>query len=216
MHRIFTLALVCVSLAGCAAPEQAPITSKELRTFSESEIMVSAKNLLKVMKVNEVQAFALTKHLEEMLADPQTKKRLESPGCNAVGAFQFGSGGFVISAGAGKGAITFAGGSALERFGARAMSVGATVGGDSTHGLLLVFGLKQEERFTDSYKFSGAGATIATTSVKVGEATPERGAHLIQYIGSGAGASASAATATGRLVLDRDANREPAAPESGR
>jgi hypothetical protein len=208
MKKLFTLALVA-SLVACKGPEQAEIKSAPLKTFSEAEIKGTAKALLAKKGVGEEESFGLQKRLEEMLADPETKKRMESPGCNAVGVFQFGSGGLLIAGGAGSGLVSFAGGSGMEPFSARAMSVGAIVGGENAYGVLLVFGLQHEERFTDSYRFEGTGGTLAQTSYRVGQAKPKNGTHVIQYMGHGTGVSGSAAVAQGRLVLDRDAANEP-------
>ena len=213
MRRL--LPLLVLACAACA-PTQEAIHTPKLRTYNTTEIMGTAQSLMKRVEIDEEQAFSLTKRLEEMLGDSTTKARLESPGCNGVGVFEFGGGGFIIGGGAGGGLVCFAGGAQLEPFSASEVSIGATVGGDDTHGLFLIFGLEHEERFTDGYTFSGTGGTMAQTSFQVGQATPSRGTHVIQYLGSGTGVKADASFGKGELVLDRDKDlEEPAEPAEG-
>ena len=85
----------------------------------------------------------VAERLKEMLADTELEPKLKTPGVSAIGVFQFGSGGLIFAGGAGGGLMAFAGGT-KDRipFDAEGWSVGATIGGQTTFGVLLVFGLR--------------------------------------------------------------------------
>lgn len=199
MRRLVLLAL-SLSLLACAPTQQKPETP-ELTTYTEEQIHSETDALMQAFAIPDEMASHLRQRLAELLADDLTQKRLETIGCNAVGVFEFGQGGFIIAGGSGGGLVSFSGGAQAAKFTASEVSIGATVGGENTHGLLLVFGLAHQERFTDGYTFQGTGGTIATTSFEVGQAVSDRGTHIVQYVGTGTGAMGDASFGTGQLVL---------------
>ncbi len=204
--NIRTLALpLALLVAGCSStPEAEPITSAPLGVYKTEEIQPLAETLMDEIKLSDNLKEQVALRLKEMLADKELEEKLKVPGVSGVGVFQFGSGGMIFAGGAGGGIVAFAEGTeARIPFHAEAWSVGATMGGQTTFGVVLVFGLLQEETFTDDYSFSGHGGTIGAASFRVGHAVPDNGTHEIYFCGSGFGAGGSAAVGSGKLVLKR-------------
>lgn len=207
MNSVVRLALLlAVPLTACtvSAPRQASIDIDRppLRRFNEAEIRSTAESLVVQMGVEKAEAAQLTQLLDSFLADSRTKTKLRSLGCNAVGAFKFGSRGILITAGSGNGLLMFAGGSGLQGFSAKAQAIG--VAREGSHGLLLVFGLKYEELFTDMYSFSSGEMSGDSASFLLGRGTPERSSHEVVYLGLHAPTMLKLGDAKGTLLLDRD------------
>lgn len=209
-YAVLPLALLAV---GCSSPQQKDVESSPLGTYAVEEISPLADKMLKEIKLGDSVRGDVLVRLKEMLADPEFAPKLTDPGVNAVGVFQFGSGGLVLSGGAGSGLISFADGSQSVPFDTQAFAMGFTAGGQNTFGVLVVTGLDHEEKFTDGYNFTGHGGTVGETSYRMGNAKPDRGTHEVQFCGSGIGVGGSAAAATGEMVLKPDA--ELVEPEDG-
>jgi hypothetical protein len=203
--RTALLLALSLSLAACAGlPEQRPIPAgaPPLGKYTDDEIKAQAAALLSELAVGEDLKRNVLKSLEEYLAAPAARARIEAAGVNGVGAFQTGSGGFFFAGGGGNGIISFAGGAQKARFNVSGFSVGGTVGGGSSFGVVLVKGLDHEERFPDRYWVTMTGGEFADISYKLASGTAERGEHSIACIASGVGFGGSAARGSVTVAME--------------
>ena len=113
MPRSGTLlfAVVTLALSACAAPprqDPIPPDSSPLGKYSAADLEKKAEALLVELKVGDKLRPRVMKNFRELLADPTIKAAIDSPGVNAVGAFEGGGGGMVVSGGGGTGLVSFA------------------------------------------------------------------------------------------------------------
>ena len=196
------LFVFATGLTSCGLPQQKPIPpdAPALEAYTRAEVEEEAAALLIAINVGDELRSRIMARLGELFADPGFAPKIESPGITGVGAFQVGSGGAILMAGAGSGLVSFSGGDQRVRFEVKGFSMGAAVGGENTFGVVLVVGLEHEEKFPDQYQTRGTGGTIAGTSYKVGQAEAKRGHHMLHYVGSGIGLAASAGS--GQVTIE--------------
>lgn len=194
--------VVCLALSACASPEQQKVEpgTPELGTYTQDQIEERAALLLNELEVGDELHVKIMNRLGEMLSDPTFAPKLEDPGVNAVGAFQYGGGGLIVRGGAGNALMDFSGGSPRAAYDAKGWSVGASAGGENNFGVLLAVGLRYEEHFTDNYRTQGTSGAAGETGYAVGSGTPERNnQHTIRYCATSIGLGGSAGT--GRVTI---------------
>jgi len=185
---------LAAGLSACSAPEQRPIPegAAPLGRHDTAQIKAEAETLLVELKVGEEVRKKAMMLLEEYLAAPNNATRLEAEGVNGVAAFQVGGGGIIVTGGGGEGIVSFAGGSQKVRFEVSGISIGASVGGGSNMGVLLIVGLDHEQRFPDRYTMTGTGGSYGDNTFLVASATAERGPHKLVCVATGIGFGARA------------------------
>ena len=198
------LGILLLGLVACELPYQASISpnAPKLRKYTAAEIEEEALKLLLQMEVEPAYRARVVQRVHDYLAQPGFASSLDSPGINAVGGFQAGSGGFIVEGGAGGGLVSFAGGRQGVRFAMTEFSVGANIGGQGKTGVFLVVGLNHPEKFPDLYTTIGSGGAVGDLSFKVETASPERGTHVIQLVESAVGFSGKAGLGKMRITVE--------------
>lgn len=195
LSSLFPLALVGALVASCASTsyELKGERGPDLQSASTEEVKETARGLMISMELGSRDKEVLSARLDGFLAKQGIQELAEERGITAVAVFTAGEGGFLYKSAEGIGQATFFGGGEAIPFKVEGHKVGAVIGGGTSHGIALTFGLVDQRRFAGEYSASGLKATIGGKGVTSGIANyDEKPEHELRYFSTGSGASADA------------------------
>jgi lipid-binding SYLF domain-containing protein len=194
MNRTHSIVLATL-LAGCASNQIEPVgpAGPPLESYTAEAIKAAAKTLLATKGFDGRVQETLIGRLDSFLEKEETKTLMNEKGATAVAVYNSATGGFLISGGSGEGVVSFKGGGQAVPFKMSGYSAGAVVGGGTNHGVVVVFGLRDQRRFAGNYSMKGVEATAVSASVNAGVATYDGGVtHELRYFATGFGLSLEA------------------------
>lgn len=178
-----------VALAGCGSSEPAPAPQEgalgryERLEAARADVHAMLDRLGTDVNVRE----ELLRDFDALVARDDVKRQLEEHGINAVTATVAGDGGLVVKVKRGHGLACFAGGRQAVAFDLSGWTAGATAGGERTHSVGVVCGLRREADFAQDYNFAVHGGAAGPKGSISGEGRAKSDGHVHYSVGTAVG-----------------------------
>jgi len=193
-------------LAGCASQETALMVDSgpQLGSYTIEEARTEARWLLDKKGIVGKEQDHLLQKFNDFMASEKHQQLWKDRGANALIAYHTSEGGFLYKGARGEGFASFKGGERGAKISMSGYSVGAVIGGGSSHGLAIGFGLEYSTRLQGEYRMSvlEATATDKGGSFGVAKSKSHHGQEL-HYFADGFGLSADAGIGSFDLRFER-------------